>query len=380
MTKVLRIFVCILISLLLLVSCSVEVEKGDVSSSAVTQPSPVPPSPTEAPVKDTALSRTFLLSTPEEQGMDSGLFEKADERILENYPNIYSLLVVRNGRTVFEKYYNGMDEDDCNPVFSITKSVMSACIGIALREKLITGVGQKVSEILPPYYKDVDDTRKKDITLENVLTMTGGLEIIDNDYGAFFSSTDWLEYTLKKPMIFEPGKEFDYNTGLTQMLSQVIAITSEMDTKEFAQKYLFDPLGIDAARWDTDATGHYGGGSGLYLTPADMAKFGYLYLQKGKWNSTQVIPDDWVAESVKKHVESDSSAGYGYLFWIWEKKVEIQGMKYFSFSAMGAGGQQIIVVPDLELVAVISANISRTSKDGALTDAVIRDYVIPSVK
>lgn len=320
-------------------------------------------------------------ATPEEQGMEASVLSGADKRIAANYPNIYSLLVVRHGYLVYEKYYQGVNENTYNPVYSVTKSVMSALTGIAIRDKLIESVDQKVADFFPEYFLQVDDNRKKDITVKNVLTMTGGLESIDSDYSAYFRSGDWLDYTIKKPLLADPGKNWAYNTGLTHLLSGIITKTSKMSTLEYAEKNLFKPLGIsDIQRWDMDSKGYCGGGSGLSLTPKDMAKLGYLYLKDGMWEEKQIIPEEWVEEAIKKHVTLKPENYYGYLFWSWDSQAKVNGKSYYAYAASGAGGQYIVVVPDLDLVTVITADENSASKDKANTADIIWDYVIPAVK
>ncbi len=319
--------------------------------------------------------------TPESQGLNEQQLINTDKTIIEDYPNVYSLLIIKNGYMVYEKYYNGAKETSYNPVFSVTKSVLSALTGIAVREKLVQSTHQKVSELIPKYFDTIDNPRKKDITVENVLTMTGGLESIDKNYYGFFTSRDWLQYSLERPLIDEMGSKFVYNTGLTQILSAVISEKSGMDTKAFAEKYLFDPLNIKVKRWDTDPTGCYGGGTGLYLTARDMAKFGMLYLNNGRWENKQIIPEDWVKASSIKQVGLDNNQDYGYLFWIKKLTNKTTGKSYYTYRADGAGGQKIVVIPELDMVIVVTANeYSSSSKGASDTQTLIEDYVIPAVK
>lgn len=324
-------------------------------------------------------TKEWSKSSPKEQGLNPDILAKADARIAENYPNVYSLLVVRHGYLVYEKYYQGMGAENANPVYSVTKSVLSALTGIAIREKLITGVDQKVSELLPDYYKDIDDARKKDITVKNVLTMSGGLESIDKDYYSFFSSPDWFAYTLKKPLVDKLGEKFAYNTGLTHFLSRIITNTSGISTKDFAQKYLFSQIGINAKNWDKDSTGCYGGGAGLYLTPQDMARFGYLYLNNGRWDGKQVIPAEWIEESSKKQITVENGVDYGYLFWMRKTTNNATGKDIFTYQADGAGGQKIIIFPEQDMVAVVTAGEHLSSKDGSDTQGIVTDFVAQAV-
>lgn len=318
-------------------------------------------------------------SSPKEQGLNPDILAQADARIADNYPNVYSLLVVRHGYLLYEKYYQGMGADNANPVYSVTKSVLSALTGIAIRENLVAGVNQKVSELVPDYFKDIDDAGKKDITVKNVLTMSGGLESIDSDYYSFFTSPDWMVYTLKKPFVDKLGEKFVYNTGLTHFLSCIITKTSGISTKEFAQEYLFSQIGINAKNWDKDSTGCYGGGAGLYLTPQDMARFGYLYLNNGMWNGKQVIPAEWVEESSQKQISVQTGVDYGYLFWLGDIKNTKTGNKILNYQATGAGGQKIAIFPELDMVVVVTANENASSKDGSDTQNIYADYVVQAV-
>lgn len=320
-------------------------------------------------------------ATPESQGLDEQQLVNTDKRILEDYPNVYSLLIIKNGYMVYEKYYNGAKETSFNPVFSVTKSVLSALTGIAVREKLVQSTHQKVSELIPKYFNTIDNSKKKNITVENVLTMTGGLESIDKNYYGFFTSRDWLQYSLERPLTDEIGSKFVYNTGLTQILSAVITEKSGMNTQAFAEKYLFDPLNIKVKRWDTDPTGCYGGGTGLYLTARDMAKFGMLYLNNGRWENKQIIPEDWVKASSTKQVGLDNNQDYGYLFWIKNMTNKTTGKSYYTYRADGAGGQKIVVIPELDMVIVVTADENSSSLKGASdTQTLIEEYVIPTVK
>jgi CubicO group peptidase (beta-lactamase class C family) len=256
---------------------------------------------------------------------------------------------------------------------------MSALTGIAIKEKLITNVDQKISDFLPDYFKDVDNVNKKDISIRNVLTMSGGLEPIDSYYPGYFSSADWLDYTIKKPLIDNPGKKFNYNTGLPHLLSAIITKTSKMSTLDFANKYLFSQIGVSVENWDQDPLGYYGGGSGIYLKPEDMAKFGYLYLNNGLWDGKQIIPEEWIEESTKEQIECSSGLDYGYLFWIQNMNDKVHNKTYFTFRADGMGGQKIVVIPDLDMVIVITANAQSSSIDKTDDQDIITDYILPSV-
>jgi len=319
-------------------------------------------------------------SAPETQGVSPDLLAAADKKISDNYPNVYSLLVIRHGYLVYEKYFQGMDENDANPVYSVTKSVMSALTGIAQRDGLIANTDQKLAEFLPEYFTDTDDDTKTNITIENVLTMTGGLESIDSDYYSYFMSPDWLTYVLEKPLTDKPGEKFVYNTGLTHFLSAIISGKSGMSTKEYADANLFGKIGISDYSWDYSNEGYNVGGFGINMKPVDMAKFGFLYLHNGLWDGDQVIPEEWVAESTSKKITVDENMDYGYLFWLQTIRDTAKSKDYYTYRAAGSGGQYIAVIPDLDMVVVITADDSSTSKDAANTFDIITDYVIPAAE
>jgi len=325
-------------------------------------------------------ANAWSTSTPELQGVNPVLLADADTKIIENFPNVYSLLVVRHGYLVYGKYYNGMSEDDANPVYSVTKSVMSALTGIAKRDGLITSTDQKLSDLFPNYFTQTDDLRKNDITIKNVLTMTGGLESIDSDYYSYFMSPDFLSYVLQKPLTDKPGDKFVYNTGLTHFLSAIISEQAGISTKDFADEYLFSKIGISVDNWQSDNAGINIGGFGINMKPADMVKFGYLYLHNGLWDGDQVIPEEWIKESTQKQISAGDDVDYGYLFWLQTIRDSTNGREFFTYRAAGSGGQYIMVIPDLDMVVVITADDNLTSIDGANTLDIITDYVIPAAQ
>lgn len=291
-------------------------------------------------------SDEWRASTPEEQGMDSGKLADMIEDI-DNFYGIRSVLVIRNGYLVLEGYRAPYDKDMTMNVKSVSKSVLSALVGIAIREKHIENIDQKVEEYLPEYFQDADP-RKKEITLKHLLTMTTGLPTIETDTN-WENSRDWVKYQLDLPLESNPGNNFGYSTGLTHIMSAILTKTSGVSTLELANNYLFEPMGIKVGRWVQDPNGIYFGGAELELTPRDMAKFGYLYLRNGVWNGQQLVPREWVESSVKNRVKAtrfgDNVNEYGYWWWL--------GKDYYL--AQGWGGQNIIVNPNLDMVVVFTS-------------------------
>jgi len=200
--------------------------------------------------------------------------------------------------------------------------------------------------------------------------MSSGLEW---DFNEMVSSRDWVQYTLDQPMYIEPGKEFSYNSGNAHVLSAIIQNESNMDTREFAEKYLFDPLGIEQYRWQSDVNDIPKGGWGMAMTPRDMAKLGYLYLMQGKWDGQQIIPADWISASTERYVQVQEplepwNLYMGYMWWLHEDGL---------YAAQGMKGQFIYVIPEYDLVVVITANIPDSNYHKP--QLLVRDYIIPAV-
>jgi len=311
---------------------------------------------------------------PAEAGIDEAKLQKIDEAVATKHKKTLSVLIVKDGRLVYERYYQNKGKDNPTGVFSVTKSVTSALVGIAIDKGYIKGVDQKLSELLPDLFANVDDDRKKQITVKHALTLTAGLESNDDN---MFNSMDLGADTLAESMVSEPGETFTYNTGMVHLLSIALTKTSNMTTKQFAKKYLFEPLNMTEIEWSTDLQGYYNGGTLLSLRPRDMAKFGYLYLQKGKWQGEQIVPESWVEDSFKWYVTAEETYGYGYLFWLSEFK-DKSGNPVSVYEASGYGGQHIQIIPQWNAVIVVTSD--HESKDDSISDKLILDYVIPAIQ
>jgi CubicO group peptidase (beta-lactamase class C family) len=330
--------------------------------SAACQPVPVPPTPVQ---QDYRPINSWRESTPEEQGMDSEHFKLLREHIKENLPHMRSVLVIRHGYLVLEEYYQGVP-NDYQAVASVTKSVISALIGIALQEGYIQSLDQKVVDFYPEYVTPNTDPRIGDITLEHLLTMTSGLER-EPDYGE-----NWVESTLEQSLSSTPGQVFHYNDAAAHLLSGILTRTTHMTAIEFGNKYLFRPLGIPLPPWETDPQGNNVGGDGLSLRPREMAKIGYLYLNQGLWDGQQLVPAEWVRMATQKHTAADIlNDDYGYLWWV----TTVEG--HAAYYAAGFGGQFIYVVPDLDLVVVMTGNASFPELLQHLD--IVRLYILPAI-
>jgi CubicO group peptidase (beta-lactamase class C family)/polyisoprenoid-binding protein YceI len=329
----------------------------------------------DASASDSPKSTSFVWkeSTLKDQGIDEALIGKIDEEISKNYKKIYSLLIIKNGFMVYEKYYHSHDKDTITPVFSVTKSVLSALTGIAIKEGNLSSVDQKISDLIPDNFNGKTEN-KKEITIRHALTMTGGLDSVDANIGSWFKSSNYVNYVIDQPLTSASGTKFVYNTGLTHLLSAVLTKATGKSTKAFADQYLFGPLEITNYKWDMDPQGVYNGGTNLSLTPRDMAKLGYVYLHHGKWEGKQLIPEAWVAESTKKQIDVNSQTNYGYLFWISE--LEGKGKKLFSYEAFGYGEQHIRVIPELDTVIVVTSDSNSSEMSNA--NELIQKYIVPA--
>jgi CubicO group peptidase (beta-lactamase class C family) len=340
--------------------------------------------PTAFPFSTTVPSLTPTLpppwewptSSPEAQGMDSSILAKMINAMRSDGRNIHSLLVVRHGVLVLEAYFNPFHKDAPHMLASCTKSVTSALVGIAIEKRLLQSASQPAWELFPEV--TLDDPQKKDITVENFLTMSSGLEWPEweTDYRSPnnpYSATTYLQnstqWVYDQALIHKPGTVFSYNSGGSHLLSSMVSRAAGMDTLEFARRELFGPLGISQAGWDRAEDGVNLGGAGLSLLPRDMAKFGQLYLQNGNWDGHQVVPEAWVKASTEAHIPYQPGTEYGYQWWIPKGK---------GFTAWGWGQQNIWVVPQQDLVVVITAGMSnqRFLPNGEL----LSGYIIPAVR
>jgi CubicO group peptidase (beta-lactamase class C family) len=323
-------------------------------------------------------------ASPESREMDPGLLGQADLMVPSRVPLLSALLVVRGGRIVFERYYNGLDRDEPLLVWSVTKSVTNMAIGIALREGLFSGLDETLGEIMPDRIPAAADPRVAAITLEDLLTMTAGWSWDGRINFARSAETDDLDLMLARPLVCDPGLCFEYDSGSSNLLSYAIQVRAREPMADYLQSRLFDPMGIERPEWiatDDDATR---GGGGLFLTPREMAKVGYLYLNRGVWDGEQIVDSAWVETSTRAHSSGVSAVtgvnivggAYGYHWWI----TEAGGLP--AYMAVGYGGQLVYVVPEVDLIvvtAVASADATRPDLQQAVRPFV-EQFIIPAAQ
>jgi CubicO group peptidase (beta-lactamase class C family) len=278
------------------------------------------------------------------------------------------LLVARNGVLVSEEYFQEEDGPESqHDVRSVTKSLTSALIGIAIEEGFIENVDQTLADFLVGSVVDSLDEAKGQITIRQLLTMTCGLEWFEigaySEYNDWITAPDQIEYILNKPMVTTPGMVFNYSDGAAHLVSVILTEATGMNALEFAEQYLFAPLDISGRPWRTDNRGYNLGGVALEITPRDMLKFGTLYLQNGVYEGVQVIPAAWVSASTESHISTNNAVpfgpNYGYYWWIG------RAYSHDYYFANGYGGQFLVVVPDWNLVVVATGNWRGIGRDQA---------------
>jgi len=300
-------------------------------------------------------------STPEQQGFNPQVLDSAF--IQANHDGfVDALLIVRNGYLVAEQYYNGYNENTPHNVMSVSKSFLSAITGLALYQGFIDSLGEKMLNYFPEYIYPGIDQRKYDITIEHLLTMRMGIvSESENNYAVFFeiqNSPNWIKATIEYPLIFNPGERMRYNTFQTHVLSAIITKATNQSTRDFSTAYLFNEMNIDVDDWRKDPQGYYFGGSDMHFTPREMAVLGYIYLNNGRLNDKQIVPESWVQISLSPSGNFThpnqwgelKNYNYGYLWWLGE----IGG--YEVFMALGYGGQFVVVFPELNLIFVSTSN------------------------
>lgn len=307
--------------------------------------------------------------------MTNEKFLALEQTIQQKYGNTAGLAVAKKGELVYETYFNGCSENSFIHVFSVTKSVISALMGIALKQGLIKSLDQPVVEFFPEY--QVKDKRVEDITLRHLLTMTAPYKHQENPYPSYFTSADWVEFSLD--MLGGDGQlgEFEYAPLIgPDILSGILEKATGQSVLDFARTHLFDPMAISVegpitfrdqqeqmafyqstttSGWVAGPNGVNTAGWGLTLTTKDLLKIGQLYLAGGIWQGQQLIPKEWISESTQAHsCWQEMNLDYGYLWWV---------LGDGSFAALGDGGNTLYVNPQNQLVVAISGLFVPESED-----------------
>ena len=275
-------------------------------------------------------------------------------------PRLHSLLVSHRGTLVLERYFNGARASRPANVKSVSKSVISALVGIAIEQGRIPGVDEPIATYLGDHLRADADRPKRAITIEDLLSMRSGLASTSGrNYGAWVTSRHWVRHALARPLEAAPGTTMAYSTGNTHLLSAILTTATGRSTWRYAQDVLAAPLGFSLARWPQDPQGVYFGGNEMLFTPRQMVAFGELYLNRGSVRGRQVVPARWVDESFIPRGRSDYSGElYGYGWWIRDltRTTPAGAESVTAFYAWGYGGQYVFVVPRLQLVIVTTSS------------------------
>lgn len=262
-------------------------------------------------------------------------------------------MIIKNGYVVDTYYKDGYDAQSRFVLNSASKSVTSVLVGIAVDKGYIGSIDDLLADYLPQV-KELTDERWQRITLRHLLTHTSGIASTDSErWNEWRGSENWMGYILSLPIVSEPGSAFDYSTGNTHLLSAILQAASGMTLYDLAEEYLFGPMDMDSASIDEDAQGIGDGGNGIWMTTADMAKIGLLYLDRGRWQGEQLVSEAWVERSTTvQAVRPGGTANYGFQWWV----RTFGDAAYPAFFAQGHAGQYIMVVPQIALVIAFNSD------------------------
>ena len=341
------------------------------------------------------------IEQPASQGVNANVIQELHQEFKDGqHGYIDSFLIIRNDQLIFEKYYENDYADltknrrlqqamimqqnygdntrdiynyydpewhpyykntDLHTIQSVSKSVTSALIGIAIDRNEIPNVNTKISSYFPEYSDYFNDPLKQSITIRDLLTMTAGISWDEssflytdplNNAATMENSQNWLNYILSLPMSDVPGEKFIYNSGITILLSHIMYEATGMHVNEYAKKYLFNPLGIKNFYWKKTPLGLTDTEGGLYLSTRDFARIGHLYLNEGQVNNLRLLDKKWVEDTFAPDTDiSESTRKYGYQWWL----VPYNGNdKKFILSGSGYGGQYLLIIPEFNLVVVFN--------------------------
>ena len=338
------------------------------------------------------------VALPGDVGLDESKLKEVTTRIRSNPKiNIHSVLIVKDDKLVFEEYFSGKDyswgedlgmvnfnSDTLHDMRSVTKSIASALVGIAIFEGKLRGVDATVLDLFPDY-SDQISADKKPITLHHILTMSTGLDWFEpsdysnpgNDEIRMIGSPDPVAFTLGRSLRSEPGQKFQYNGGLPTLLGYLLEKGYGKPGDQIAKEKLFDPLGIESFEFHSNSSGMLAYASGLRLTSRDMMKIGMLYLNNGEWKEEQIIPAHWIEASLKPYLESSFTPGYGYQWWI--MRFDSADESLWVPTAIGNGGQRIFIIQPYNMVVVVTAGNYNTSDVEMWGSDVLMEYVFPSL-
>jgi CubicO group peptidase (beta-lactamase class C family) len=273
------------------------------------------------------------------------------ESLSRNYPSLRALVVARGDCILSEYYRSHLTPETRSPIYSVTKSLLSILVGIAIDAGYLR-LDDKLGEIFSDATESSLDPRVKDVTVRDLLTMTAGFDVAHNDGPGVQVGALW-RWMLERPMSYAPGTHFAYDGVSVNLLSVALSKAIHGDVAGFAQQSLFGPIDIKDVGWIADAEGHLIADSGLHLTAREMAKIGLLYLRKGQWRGKRLVSESYVLDSTARHNDGGPpvNAAYGYLWWVGSTNDNLR-----AFFAAGHNGQLILIIPDRNLIVAVAAD------------------------
>lgn len=310
--------------------------------------------------------------------------------------NLHAVLVVRNGKLVFERYYDGIDErwgqslghllfdaETKHDLRSVSKSIVGLLYGIALDRGRAPALEIPILESFPEYKDLAADPKRLRMTVADALTMRLGTEWNEdppysdprNSEIAMELAPDRYRFVLERPFVTEPGKQWDYNGGATALLAALIERGSGQSIFEFAKENLFQPLGVEDVEWVKGSDGAFAAASGLRMRPRDLARVGQVVLNRGEWQGEKLIPEDWLEAAFTPRTRVDEGIEYGYQWWL--GKLRDSGAPWMA--AFGNGGQRLILIPSLDLAVVVTAGNYNQPDAWKLPVRIMADYILPAL-
>jgi len=344
-----------------------------------------------------AVAQEPVLSSPEAAGLSAQRLAQMEQSIRAgDFKQVTSVLLARGGRLAYERYFDADGAEGLRNTRSATKTITGMLIGIAIDRGLLSGVSARVLEFFPERQPLLNpDPRKQQITVEDFLTMSSLLECDDeNSFSRgneerMYLVEDWVRFTLDLPIRGFPdwvpkpaaspyGRSWSYCTAGATTLGPLLERATHQSVPDFARQYLFAPLGITQVRWQFQPLGAAMTGGGLNLRSRDLLKLAQLYLNEGIWNGKRVISADWIHRSIAPHAQAREDTDYGYLWWL--PVFHAHGRDFRCFAMYGTGGNKVYVLPQEQLVVVVTTVNFHVAGAGALTDRLLSEHILASLQ